>query len=243
MKKILAIMMALLMLLSFAACGGNGEEETTTEPEITTTAPAEIEEETTEAEKTTEPEETTTEAEATEKATEAKTEKATKAPVKKPAKASPVEILKKVWASYADEEKFPAAGGDMTEANMNMEGPGVYGLEDAEGFTATTHFPADAMSKIDSAATLMHMMNANTFTCAAYRLVNSADAKALAGEVKDSIMSTQWMCGFPEKLVIAVVDGCVISCFGNGEIVDNFTAKLQAAYSSAEVVVNEAIVA
>jgi len=241
MKKFLAIMMAVIMMLAFAACGGNNveEETTTTDAEITTTAPvdAEGEEETTE--EATEVEEPTV----IETTTEAEKEETTKAPVKKPAKASPVEILKKVWASYPDAEKFPVAGGDMTEANMNMEGPGVYGLEDAEGFTATTHFPADAMNKINSAATMMHMMNANTFTCAAYSLVNAADAKTLAASVKDSVMSTQWMCGFPEKLVIVTVDGCMISYFGNGEIVDNFTAKLQAAYSSAEVVVDEAIVA
>ncbi len=157
--------------------------------------------------------------------------------------ASPLEILNTVWASYAEEEKFPVAGGDMTEANMNMEGPGVYGLEDAEGFTATTHFPAESMAKIDSAATLMHMMNANTFTAAAYHVVNASDVEALTTEVKDSILATQWMCGFPEKLVIVTIDGYMVSYFGNGEIVDNFTAKLTEAYANANVAVNEAIVA
>ncbi len=169
------------------------------------------------------------------------TEATTTAPVS--AIASPVEILNTVWASYAEEEKFPVAGGDMTEANMNMEGPGVYGLEDAEGFTATTHFPAESMAKIDSAATLMHMMNANTFTAAAYHVVNASDVEALTTEVKDSILATQWMCGFPEKLVIVTIDGYMVSYFGNGEIVDNFTAKLTAAYTNANVAVNEAIVA
>lgn len=157
--------------------------------------------------------------------------------------ASPLELLNKVWESYADEEKFPVAGGDMTEANMNMEGPGVYGLEDAEGFTATTHFPAESISKIDSAATLMHMMNANTFTGAAYHVINASDMEALATEVKDSIMNTQWMCGFPEKLVIVTVSDYMVSYFGNGDIVDTFTLKLTAAYPEATVVVEEAIVA
>ena len=39
--------------------------------------------------------------------------------------ASPVELLNTVWATYGETEIFPAAGGDMTEANQNMEGPGV----------------------------------------------------------------------------------------------------------------------
>lgn len=154
--------------------------------------------------------------------------------------ASPVELLNTVWASFADEEKFPVGGGD--EVNMNMEGPGVYGLENAEGFVAITHFPADSMAKIDAAATLMHMMNANTFTCAAYH-VTDADMAALATEVKDSVMATQWMCGFPEKLVIVTIGDYMVSYFGNGELVGNFTTKLQAAYPEAAVVVDEAIVA
>ncbi len=156
--------------------------------------------------------------------------------------ASPVELLNTVWASYADDEKFPVGGGDMTEANMNMEGPGVYGLEDAEGFVAITHFPADSMAKIDAAATMMHMMNANTFTGAAYH-VTDGDMEALATAVKDSIMSTQWMCGFPEKLVIVTVGEYMVSYFGNADLVSTFTAKLQAAYPSATVVADEPIVA
>lgn len=156
--------------------------------------------------------------------------------------ASPVELLNTVWASYADEEKFPVAGGDMTEANMNMEGPGVYGLEDVEGFVAITHFPAESVAKIDSAATLMHMMNANTFTSAAYHVVD-ADMAALVTEVKDSILATRWMCGFPEKLVIVTVGEYMVSYFGNADLVSTFTTKLQAAYPSAEVVVDEPIVA
>ncbi len=157
--------------------------------------------------------------------------------------ASPVELLNTVWATYEDAEKFPAAGGDMSEANQNMEGPGVYGLEDVEGFTATTHFPAESMAKIDAAATLLHMMNANTMTVAAYHVVEGEDMAALADEVKASVMSTQWMCGFPEKLVIVTVEDYMVSYFGNGEVVDTFTGKLTAAYATAEVVVDEAIVA
>jgi hypothetical protein len=155
--------------------------------------------------------------------------------------ASPVELLNTVWATYADEEKFPVAGGD--EANMSMEGPGVFGLENGgEGFVAITHFPAESVAKIDSAATLMHMMNANTFTGAAYHVVD-ADMAALATEVKDSVMATRWMCGFPEKLVIVTVGEYMVSYFGHADLVSTFTAKLQAAYPSAEVVVDEPIVA
>lgn len=154
--------------------------------------------------------------------------------------ASPVELLNNVWATYADDEKFMAAGGD--EANQNAEGPGAYGLADVEGFNAITHFPAESMAKIDSAATLMHMLP-NNMTVAAYHVVDGTDMAALADEVKASVMATQWMCGFPEKLVIVIVEDYMVSYFGEGAIVDTFTGKLTTVYASAEVVVDEAIVA
>lgn len=156
--------------------------------------------------------------------------------------ASPVELLNSVWASYPEDQKFAVAGGDMTEANMNMEGPGVYGIEDTEALDATLGFPAASVAKIDAAASVMHMMNANTFTCGAYHLVNAADASALAEELKTNIMARQWMCGFPDKLIIVAVEDYVVSYFGNGEIVDNFTTALTTSYSQAEVVCEEALV-
>lgn len=112
MKKLLALLMAGVMLVSFAACSGNNnEEETTTEPEITTAAPVDaenedvteeaIEGEVTEAEEETEAEseEATEDEAATEK--EEATEKATKKPeaqkpaatAKDPSKWSKAEII------------------------------------------------------------------------------------------------------------------------------------------------------
>ena len=248
MKKIIALIMVAVLMLTFAACGNTEDktnnDETTTEAsaEISTEANSEevseeVTDDTTEA-----TEESTTEAttkEAEKETTTKKTEEPTKAPSVKIASA--VELLNNVWAKYAEADKFPVAGGD--EANMNMEGPGAFGLADGgEGFSAITHFPIGSISKIDSAATLMHMMNANTFTAAAYHVVGG-DMNGLAKEVKESVMSTRWMCGFPERFVIITVDDYMVSCFGNGELVNTFKSKVKTAYPSATVVVDEAIVA
>ncbi len=154
---------------------------------------------------------------------------------------SALEILNTVWASYADEEKFFAAGGDMTEENMNPEGPGVYGVEDAEAIDASLAFPAASISKIDSAASLMHMMNQNNFTCGVYHLVNKDDASALADEIKANISSRQWLCGSPEKYVIATVEDYVIAYFGSNDLMGTFTAKLTAAYPDTQIIVEETI--
>lgn len=152
---------------------------------------------------------------------------------------SALDLLNTVWASYGEDEKFPSAGGDMTEENMSMEGPGKFGVEDAAMLDSTLGFPAASASKIDDAASLVHMMNANTFTCGAFHVANADDVDALAAEIKDNIMNRQWICGFPEKLVIVSVDGYIVAFFGTSDLVDGFNAKLSSAFSSAKTVCDE----
>jgi len=146
----------------------------------------------------------------------------------------PLSILETVWASYADDEKFAAAGGDYE--NMVMDAPGACGLADAEALDALFGIPAASLGSVSAAASLMHMMNANTFTSACYELRSGVDAQAFAGELKDSILARQWMCGFPETLIIIEVEGCVISAFGNGDIIQLFKDKIAASYTSTVLV-------
>ena len=154
---------------------------------------------------------------------------------------SALDLLNTVWASYGEDEKFPSAGGDMSEENMSMEGPGKFSVEDASMLDSTLGFPAASAGKIDDAASLVHMMNANTFTCGAFHVANAADVDTVAAEVKDNIMNRQWICGFPDKLVIVNVDGYIVAFFGATDLVDGFNAKLAAAYSSAKTVCDEPI--
>ncbi len=211
MKKIIAIMTAILLVLTLAACNSADDNDTTAD----TNAPAQTNDATDSAKDEASAPETTDSA--------------------------ALNVLNTVWATYADDEKFPGAGGDMSEENMNMEGPGIYGLADTEALDATLGIPAASVEKIDGAASLVHMMNANTFTAGAYNLKNAADAETLADELKNNIQGRQWMCGFPEKLVIMNVDGVVVSAFGNGEIIDNFVSKVEASFASAETLVDEPI--
>lgn len=150
------------------------------------------------------------------------------------------ELLSNVWTAYADDQKFAAGGGDAN--NMNMEGPGKYDISDATGLDSIAGYPEASIASIDDAATLMHMMNANTFTGASYRLVNVDDAATVAEALKTNILARQWMCGFPEKLVVISVENYLVSAFGNGEIIDTFKANLQSVYPEAEVIVEEPIV-
>lgn len=148
----------------------------------------------------------------------------------------PLTVLQTVWASYGDDEKFAVAGGDMSEENSKMDEPGVFSLENKEELDATLGLSAEAAEKVDSAASLVHMMNANTFTCGAFKVKNADDVASLAEQLKDNILKRQWMCGFPDKLVVASVDDVVLAFFGKNDNIDTFKAKLTAAYASAEVI-------
>ena len=140
------------------------------------------------------------------------------------------EILEKVWSKYSADEKFSATGG--SEKQMKEDKPGKFDVSDAEALDFELGFPKANASEIDDAASLMHMLNQNNFSCGVYHVKGSGNAEALAGKIKENILARQWMCGFPEKLVILTVGDYIVSVFGAKELTDTFTAKLSAEYSS-----------
>lgn len=149
-----------------------------------------------------------------------------------------LELLTTVWNGYAEEDKFPA--GDALGVSMNE--PAAIGVENKDVLDATLGFPVDSVEKIDNAASIVHMMNLNTFTGGVYHVVDSAETQGLVTKIKDNIMNRQWMCGFPEKLVIITVDDLyIVSAFGNAELIDDFASYVAAAYPQAKTVVNEPI--
>lgn len=151
-------------------------------------------------------------------------------------------LLNEVWAKYAEEDKFSAAGGDYDEANMKDDAPGKVGLAKPEDVEYLLSFPQADVEKIDDAASLMHMMNANTFTCGAFRLKDAADAESVAADVKEYVMNKQWMCGFPDKLIVASVGGYLAEVFGDEELVNTFRDKLAEAYPDTVIVSEDPIV-
>lgn len=154
---------------------------------------------------------------------------------------SALELLTQVWSGYSDDDKFPAIGGDLSEEHVTDGAPGIFGVEDADMLDATLGFPAASAGKIDDAASLMHMMNGNTFTCGAFRAADAGDVAGLSAAVRDNVMQRQWMCGFPEKLVIVTVDNYIVSFFGTGDLTDAFKTQLTAAYPAAEVYCDEPV--
>lgn len=150
---------------------------------------------------------------------------------------SALEILETVWNSYGEEEKFFAMGGDMN--NMVDNAPGKYDVAD-EGMTATLLVPAEQLSIVDDAASLVHGMMVNHFTAGVFHVTGDVDAFIEA--MYKAISENRWMCGMPEKMTIVVIGGeYVVAAFGLTDIMDNFETKLSAAYPQMELKYSEAI--
>lgn len=234
MKKILAFILALTMLMSLAACGS---KEPASEPADTPAVDTPADPGNEPAAPGEGPEtDDMPEVSDTDIPTEAPAATDTDLPVD--GDAVTLNILSTVWATYADEEKFAAAGGDA--ANMTMDGPGSCDISDTAGMDSLFGLPESAAASVTEAASLLHMMNANTFTSACYALADGTDVNAFVEEVKANILARQWMCGFPETLIIVDVDGCIVTAFGNDDIIQLFKTKLADSFST-NVLVEEPI--
>ena len=154
--------------------------------------------------------------------------------------ADSVELLTNVWNTYEEADKFPIGGGDYE--NMVSDSVGAFDVTKTEDLDSLLGMPADGATMIDDAASMMHMMNANTFTAGAYHLTDASLKQDLADLLKDNIMNRQWMCGFPDTLLIASVGGeYMVSAFGNAEIMETFKTKLQEQYEVTEVIYEESL--
>ena len=148
-----------------------------------------------------------------------------------------LDVLSKVWAAVAEDSKFFAMGGDFN--NMVDGAPGVYSLED-EGLTSTLLIPAEQIANVDEAASLVHAMMLNNFTAGMFHV--TGDVAAFVEAMHTAIANNPWMCGMPEKMIIAVIDGqYVLACFGINDAVNPFETALCTVYPNAEIKYNEAI--
>ena len=112
------------------------------------------------------------------------------------------------------------------------------------GASTQSNSLADALyntSLIDGAASLVHMMNLNTFTCGAFHVSDAGNVSTVAADIRSAVQGKQWMCGFPDKLVIFTSGQYVVSVYGNESLVNTFRDKFVAAHSGASTVYDEAI--
>lgn len=148
------------------------------------------------------------------------------------------ELLTTIWDTYKDEDKFAAMGGDPN--HMVENAPGSFDVKDVESLSSFLVLPEDLTNQIDDAASLIHSMNANTFTSGAFHISDSKNTNTFISTYKDAILNNQWMCGFPEKLLIFQIDeNYVVSAFGNGDLIKLYQEKLTKQFPSAKLVVEE----
>ena len=153
---------------------------------------------------------------------------------------SSLAVLESIWALYGEDEKFAVIGGNM-EAPVDGA-PGNYDMAYAENLTWNLLVPADQLANIDEAATMIHMMNANTFTCGVVHLTEGTDAAAFAQVMRDAIQGNMWMCGFPETLTVAVIGGeYVLIAFGVNDAMNPFMTHFNEAFADANILFNEAV--
>ncbi len=146
--------------------------------------------------------------------------------------------MQALWDSYSTGEKFPCAGGDWE--NFVDSAPGSTKL-DPEILGGMLLVPEDQVAHIRYAASLLHSLNANTFTCGVF-YVSDTDPDTFAQALRDNIQNTQWVCGFPQALLIARVDdSTVLSAFGRNDLISTLKNNLTELYPNTQILYAESI--
>ncbi len=149
--------------------------------------------------------------------------------------AESLEVLDAVVKAYAEEDLFSIYGGN--QENAVMDAPGKFDISKTEELAYTLGLPESQFSSIDDAASMVHMMNANTFTGAVYRLKDGTDMDAFADAVESGILSKQWVCGQPDTFIVINVDGkYVITAYGEAGIIETFKNNALSALDGAKVI-------
>lgn len=146
-----------------------------------------------------------------------------------------LDVLTVTWQSYEEEDMFSVYGGD--QENAVMDAPGKFDIGKAEEMEMTLGLPKDLAGSVDDAASMIHMMNANTFTGAVYHLKDGMDMNDFADGVKSGILGKQWICGQPDTLVIIDVDGkYIITAYGEKELMETFKNNALSSLEGAQVI-------
>lgn len=169
--------------------------------------------------------------------TEGTTAGTTAAPV---VETSALEILENIWNAFGENETFSVMGG---AADAYVDGkPGSVEVTNTDMLVYTLLLPEAQAAQIDEAASLMHGMMLNNFTAGAYHLTEGTDVAAFTAAVYESITNNPWICGMPEQLLIAVINGeYVVAAFGVNAAMDPFKTHLTEVYPDAELTYSEAI--
>lgn len=148
--------------------------------------------------------------------------------------AQPVDVLQAVWDSLSEEERFASYGGDREDPVM--DGPGTVDVGNVEALDMDLGLPESLAGKIEGAASLIHMMNANTFTAAVYALKPGEDMEAFSEELEQALLDRQWICGQPSGFFMLDADGTHLLCaFGDEQILSAFQDQALTVFSGSKL--------
>ena len=232
MKRLIALMMALAMITTFAACAkeviqneGKPQQETTeavTETEADKTETEGTEPEENDEADTTEPEDPTSD--------NTGSDSDDWGTLEIDANTKAVDVLTAIWEAMGAERQPASYGGHISEENMG--GPYTYDLSYAEDLAATLLLPEDQMDKVIDAATVVHMLNANSMTAGVLKMKEGTDVQAFAKAVSERISGNQWMCGFPEKMAIIQIDeDYLFVAYGLLELIDPMVDNMDSSWT------------
>ncbi len=151
---------------------------------------------------------------------------------------SAVDVLKTV-VETGNKIEFPYMGGDFE--NVKEDEPGEFDISKKDELF-NLGLPESEVDHIEEAASMMHMMNANLFTGAVYKIKNDVKMDTFIENIKEELSARQWLCGAPQKmLLIKVSDKYVLTAFGENGILDEFKEKAVEALDGAKISVEAAI--
>lgn len=219
MKKMMSFALVLAMLAALlAGCASGGSNETTDGTTAATTVETTVE----------------TTAETTVETTEETTSTVSEG-------SACTVILENIWNAIPDDQKFAVRGGNVE--NYVDGAPGDFNLvEYRENLTYELLVPENRLDTIAEVGCMFHFMNTNNLTIGVYKLVEGEDPVEFGQVMRDVIQNNQWMCGFPEQLVITVIDETYVFVgFGINDAMNPIVEKLGELYPDANELFNEEI--
>lgn len=152
------------------------------------------------------------------------------------------QILSAIWDNYPEDARFAVYGG-MMEAPVDSA-PGNLDLTNGDEIASKYLLPVDLLAQVEEGASLVHLMNSNLFTAAVFRLKTETNAEAFAKTLRENIQKNQWICGQPDKLLIAQPEGdYLLVAFGSEDAMGTFAATFSQSFTGAKTFYDEAVVA
>lgn len=151
------------------------------------------------------------------------------------------QLLTKIWEAFGEGERFAAYGG--TVEHSVSDAPGDLDMSNTEELTTRYLLPEDQLSQVKEGASLVHMMNNNIFTGVVWKLSEGADIQTLSKAVRDNFRKTQWICGQPEHMLMADINGHLLMAYGAADVIATFQGHMTEVLPEAKILANEAVTA